>query len=183
METITESIIQKIKQKDEEAFRIFFNEYKNKLFYICVKEIRDVHDAEDCVQEIFLKILKNIKDFDSSKACFNTWVIMLTKNCITDFMKQRNIMKEKCMLNSLLVYCRGVQNTYDTEILLSEIEQVVGEERYRILTLKRAFNFTFAEIGNQLSIHPSKAKSLYYEGYTIARDYVLEKEKKINGKH
>lgn len=182
MDVITEELIDKIKNKDEEAFRIFFNEYKSRLFYICVKELKNINDAEDCVQEVFLKILKTIHEFDSRKAKFNTWVIMIMKNCIMDFMNRRIIQKEKCVLNSLLVYCRGVKNNYDTEILLSEIEQIIGEQRYKVLTLKRAFNLTFNEIGNELEMHPSKAKTLYYEGYKMAREYITEKEKNINDK-
>lgn len=182
MEVVNDSIIERIKNKDEEAFRIFFKVYKPKIFYIAYKELQNKHDAEDCVQEVFLKILKNINNYNKSMACLNTWVIMMTRNCIMDIRKTRKINEERCIVDPLLVYCRGIKNNYDIEVLLSEIEQLIGEEKYRVLTLKNAFNLSFTEIGETLKIHPSKAKYLFYEGYKLAKEYINEKEKKINEK-
>lgn len=182
METITEDIILQIKNKDEDAFRQLFYAYRPKLFYIALKELRDKHDAEDCIQEVFLRILKQIKEYDHSKSSFSTWVIMILKNCMNDIKKQRTINGEKYLIDSLTVYSRGVKNNFDLEVLLSEIEQVIGEEKYKVLTLKRGFNLTFLEISEELSIHPSKAKTLYYEGYKEATEYIRGKEQNINGR-
>ena len=93
METITENIILQIKNKDEDAFRQLFYAYRPKLFYIALKELRDKHDAEDCIQEVFLRILKQIKEYDHSKSSFSTWVIMILKNCMNDIKKQTKNVK------------------------------------------------------------------------------------------
>lgn len=42
-------------------------------------------DAEDCVQAIFIKLINNIKSFDSNKSSFNTWFQTLRKNEIITF--------------------------------------------------------------------------------------------------
>ena len=182
MESITEGVIQRIKNKDEEAFKQLFYAYRPKLFYIALKELRDKHDAEDCIQEIFLRVLKQINDFNSSKSSFSTWIIMIAKNCMNDIKKKRSLTNEKCIVDALTVYNRGVKNNYDFEILLSEIEQVIGEERYRVLVLKTAFKLSFLDISKEFDIHPSKAKALYYEGFRMAKEYVDKKEGEINGK-
>ena len=89
---------------------------------------------------------------------------------------------EKLVLNPLIIYCKGVQNNYDKEVLLSEIEKEIGELSYHVLMLKKGYNYTFQQIAEELNIHPSKAKSLYYEAYKKARAYVLEKEKDYGNK-
>ena len=52
--------------KSQENFVIVINRYKNKLFnYIRrITNIRD-EDAEDLLQDIFLKVYLNLNDFDS----------------------------------------------------------------------------------------------------------------------
>lgn len=182
MNKITNKVIQRLKEKDEDAFHIIFYEYKPKIFYLAYKVTRNYDDAEDCVQEIFLKILKNIHCFDDSKSAFTTWVINVAKRYLYDYVKLRNVHMEKLVLNPLIIYCKGVQNNYDKEVLLSEIEKVIGELSYQVLMLKKGYNYTFQQIAEELNIHPSKAKSLYYEAYKKARAYVLEKEKDYGNK-
>lgn len=177
MNKITNNVIQRLKERDEEAFRIIFYEYKSKLFYLAYKVTRNVDDAEDCVQEIFMKILNNIQSFDQSKSAFTTWVINVAKRYLYDFIKLKNAHMEKLIVNPLIIYCKGVENNYDKQVLLAEIEKVIGEESYQVLVLKNGYNLTFAEIAKQLNMSPSKAKTLYYKGYKEARAYVLEKEK------
>lgn len=182
MDKITNSVIKRLQEKDEDAFRIIFYEYNTKLFYLAYSITKNVEDAEDCVQEIFLKILNNIKYFDGSKSAFNTWVINIAKRYLFDFVKMKSAHMEKLILNPLVLYCKNVQANYDKEILLSEIEKHIGEENYKILILKKGYNFTFKEISEQLNMHPSKVKTLFYDSYKKARAYVLDKEKDYDKK-
>ena len=182
MDKITNKVIQRFKERDEEAFQIIFYEYKNKIFYLAYKATRNVEDAEDCVQEIFMKIINNVHKFDQSKSAFTTWVINVAKRYLYDFIKMKSAHTEKLIINPLIIYCKGVQNNYDTQVLLAEIEKHIGEEAYQVLVLKHGYNLTFAQIAEQLNISPSRAKSLYYKGYKEARAYVLEKERDYGNK-
>ncbi len=46
-------------------------------------------DAPDVVQEIFIKIWKNIGRFDENKASFKTWIFRIARNSIIDFLRKK----------------------------------------------------------------------------------------------
>lgn len=66
--------------KNQADFVIVINRYKSKLFnYIRrITSIRD-EDAEDLLQEIFLKVYLNLNDFDTSLK-FSSWIYAIAHN-------------------------------------------------------------------------------------------------------
>ena len=52
------SLVKRVLERDEEAFKTLFYVYRNRIFYIAYKMTGSKFDAEDCVQEIFLKMLE-----------------------------------------------------------------------------------------------------------------------------
>lgn len=47
----------------ETKFRNIYNLYKNDLFRLAISYTKNVSDAEDVIQEVFIKLYKNITDF------------------------------------------------------------------------------------------------------------------------
>jgi len=66
--------------KNQDNFALIINRYKNKLFnYIRrITSIRD-EDAEDLLQDIFLKVYLNLNDFDTDLK-FSSWIYAIAHN-------------------------------------------------------------------------------------------------------
>ncbi len=66
--------------KNQDNFALIISRYKNKLFnYIRrITSIRD-EDAEDLLQEIFLKVYLNLNDFDTDLK-FSSWIYAIAHN-------------------------------------------------------------------------------------------------------
>lgn len=47
----------------ETKFRNIYNLYKKDLFRLAISYTKNVSDAEDVIQEVFIKLYKNITDF------------------------------------------------------------------------------------------------------------------------
>ena len=73
---------------DEQAFKILINRY-TPLLYNFVARLAGRESAPDIVQEIFIKVWKNIRKFDIEKASFKTWVFTIAKNTATDFLRKK----------------------------------------------------------------------------------------------
>ena len=72
-------IIKKAKAGDEEAFRIIYDMYWRYVLYIATRLCRNPSDAQDVLQDVFLKVFKNLdklKDPDKIKS----WIGTLTTN-------------------------------------------------------------------------------------------------------
>lgn len=169
------SLVKRVLDRDEEAFKTLFYIYRNRIFYIAYKMTGSRFDADDCVQEIFLKVLETLTTYDATVSSFTTWLVTLAKNYVLDYVKLKKIHEGKCFINSAIVYCKCVDNNFEHAVLLSEVENIVGEYDYQILLFKIGFDMTFMEIARLLEISPSKAKRYYYNAYDIAKNYVREK--------
>ena len=55
-----------------------------RVYGICFRFLADACQAEDCTQEVFLKVYRNLASFDAEKGSFQTWITTLTRNLLVD---------------------------------------------------------------------------------------------------
>jgi len=73
---------------DQQAYAEILNRYREPIYYMVYKMVRDESDAEDLTIEAFGKAFKYIKQYSPSHA-FSTWLYKIaTNNCI-DFMRKK----------------------------------------------------------------------------------------------
>lgn len=83
-------LIQAAIQGDERAFETLLNKYKNLVFTIMMKMVRNPQEAEDLTQEAFMKAFRSLSSFNNEFA-FSTWLMKIaTNNCI-DFLRKRKL--------------------------------------------------------------------------------------------
>jgi len=83
-----EEIILLYKNGDGEALKTIIDRYTPPI-YNFVARLANKNDAPDIVQEVFIKIWKNIHHFDQSKASFKTWIFTIARNTATDFLRKK----------------------------------------------------------------------------------------------
>ena len=75
-------LISEIKKRNPNAFDFLVNEYTKPVYYLAYNILTHhgtKEDIEECVSDVFLEVWQKIKDFDSKKGGFRTWIFMLTK--------------------------------------------------------------------------------------------------------
>lgn len=83
-----EAIVRRVREGDSESFGILVQRYEAKIFRYVRKFLFGYEDAEDGVQEVFIKAYKNLQSFDTDRK-FSTWLYRIAHNeCI-------NIIKKK----------------------------------------------------------------------------------------
>lgn len=84
-------ILQKfaIPATQEEAFRSLLDKYQQRIYWHVRRYVLDHDDADDLVQEIFIKVWKNLSKFRADAQLF-TWLYRIATNeCITFLKKKR----------------------------------------------------------------------------------------------
>ena len=71
-------------------FETLYNRYGEMLFRICFSMLRSKEDAEDAVQDVFLKYYTSPKAFNDSEH-EKAWFIKVTSNYCKDVMKRRTV--------------------------------------------------------------------------------------------
>lgn len=86
-----EHIVKLLKQGDERAVSIIYENYSNALYGVILKITIDEAIAEDALQESFIKIWKNAKKYDASKAKLFTWLYRIARNTAIDKLRSHNL--------------------------------------------------------------------------------------------
>ncbi len=70
-----EGLIDLLKAGSAEPIAVLFARYRRLIFGISMKILRDVAEAEDVVQDIFLEIWEKAERFDSTRGTVKVWLI------------------------------------------------------------------------------------------------------------
>lgn len=74
----------------ENSFAAVFHQYKNLVFRTAFLLLNSEQDAEDALQEIFLRVYKALPTFDLAKGAFTTWIYRITVNhCLSRRRRRR----------------------------------------------------------------------------------------------
>jgi len=73
---------------DEEAFRRLVERHSRNVFRLAFRMTGNEHDAEDAVQDAFIKAYRRLDQFES-RANFGTWLHRIAANCSYDLLRSR----------------------------------------------------------------------------------------------
>jgi len=74
-----EQLVRKSQQGDERAFGELVDRYESKVYSLALKMLRNAEDAEDVLQDTFLRAYRGIKAFQGHST-FSTWIYRITAN-------------------------------------------------------------------------------------------------------
>lgn len=171
MKLSDEQIIKRIIKGNTEGYKVLFNRYSNKIYYLAYKHLNNMEDADDCVQEVFIRAFKFLNSFQASKSSFSNWIYHITINKINDIARIRNKRMSVEILDNVIVDNGSFDEHNENKILLTELEKYLGEIPYQVLLLKNGLNLKFSEIAEQIGWTECKTKHVYYKAYKKAREY------------
>lgn len=79
--------INKIIEGDSSAFAVLVNQYKDLVFSLALKMLKNKEEAEEVSQDTFVKVFKSINKFKGDSK-FSTWIYKVTYNTCLDRMKK-----------------------------------------------------------------------------------------------
>jgi len=83
-----EQLIARYLKGDEESLEFLIKKYLQPIYSFVARYVGGQGDAKDITQEIFLKVWKNLKKFDSQRS-FKTWIFSIAKNASIDFLRKK----------------------------------------------------------------------------------------------
>ena len=105
---------------------ILLQRYTLLLLGVCMKYLKNEEAAKDAVQQIFLKVISELKRYKVKY--FKSWLYMIAKNyCLMQLRNKNNIVP--CEINETFIAEEetGFQKQVQKEILLSALESSIDE--------------------------------------------------------
>lgn len=151
-----EELLMQIYKKDDRAFTLLYDMYSKSLFSVIYNLIRDHEEAEDILQETFVKIWKNIDSYDESKGRFYTWILNISRNASIDRLRSKGYNNRQKNLSSdnfvhLLDDSNKLNNKIDT-IGIKEFVKKLKPKCIQILDLLFFKGYTQQEASEELQI-------------------------------
>ena len=85
-----------LKSQNQVYFSQLYRRYAGKVFGKCLSILKNSEEANDAVQDIFVKIMLNLGNF-GEKSQFSTWVYSITYNFCIDVIRKKK--KEKTLFS------------------------------------------------------------------------------------
>ncbi len=73
------------------GLQVLFDLHRNKVFNLSWRILGSEHEAEDALQEIFIKVFDRVKNYRGDSA-FSTWVYRMTTNHCLDVLRRRKVL-------------------------------------------------------------------------------------------
>jgi RNA polymerase sigma-70 factor (ECF subfamily) len=94
------AVLARARQGDNEAFRALVERHSRSVFRLAYRMTGNEQDAEDVVQESFLRAYKQLGRFES-RANFGTWLYRIVANCSVDLMRAKQARHDQTRGDSL----------------------------------------------------------------------------------
>jgi len=146
---------------DLKDFSSLVDLYYSKVFYHCVKAIKNNHDSDDVTQNTFIKAFINIKNLKSVES-FGAWIFTICNNEIKQFYrnKQKNISGNLSIENISEKSTPHDLRKYNS--LYSAINAL--DEKYKNLIILKYFaEFSVKEIAQITVMNETLVKSRLYD--------------------
>ena len=154
------------RESEPTDFETLYNRYGEMLFRVCFSMLRSKEDAEDAVQDVFLKYFTNPKAFNDPEH-EKAWFIRVTTNYCKDVMRKRTVRSAVGLdeINELEDY--GIEN--DSGEVLNSIFAL--PEKYRsVFVLHYLEEMSVADIALSLGLGQSAVKMRLSRGREILKE-------------
>lgn len=158
--------IKKLRNGDHASFEVLFYAYQPQLYHFCLHLTRSTADAEEIVQEVFVKIWETRHRLDAEQE-FAAYIIRIAKNLIYNKTSLR--IREKAFQQYQLHHDTGYSNTtqeeinhHSTENVISQLIEQLPFMQKKVFTLSRFSGFSNQEIATRLQLSNSTVENHLY---------------------
>jgi RNA polymerase sigma factor (sigma-70 family) len=171
-----ETILQGCLRNDASAQQELYYRYSPKMLTVCYRYARSREDAEDMLQEGFIKVFTQIRQFQG-RGALEGWIRrIMVHTCINHLKKNRKFLDSVDIIYASTVYVRE-----DNVPSLLQAKQVVECIRllpmgYRtVLNLYAIEGYSHKEIATMLDIEESTSRSQYTRAKAMLENILVKK--------
>lgn len=174
-----QEIIDSVRKGNSSDYSILVDRYKNKAFSMLKRMLRNEFDAEEILQDCFLKAYKSLNSF-KGEAKFSTWFYRIVYNsALTKLSSQKR--RTETEMTSVEDHI-NLESEYDAnEIEKMDVNHLIHKtisklpERYSaIITMFYLNEMTIDEISEVMGISISNVKVMLFRSRNALRDLILK---------
>jgi RNA polymerase sigma-70 factor (ECF subfamily) len=179
-------LVRKAKAGDGRAYDTLVEMYREAVFNVIFRMVRNKQEAEDLTQETFIKAYNSINSFNETYA-FSTWLFKIATNHCIDFFRKRKLITHS--LDEPIKYKdEEIKHEYPTEEPTADKEMVASEksriirqainklpEKYRMaIILRHHEEKSYEEIAQILDLPLGTVKARIFRAREMLKKYLKD---------
>ena len=173
---VEELLLEGCKQNDSSAQQELYTKYSPRMLSVCYRYAKTREDAEDMLQEGFIKVFTQIHQFES-RGSLEGWILrIMVHTCINHLKKNKRFNESIDLLHAENI---GIREDYIPSTL--QAKQVVESIRslpigYRtVLNLYAIEGYSHKEISSMLDIEESTSRSQYTRAKSLLESILVKR--------
>lgn len=150
-----EALVRGLLVRDERIFALLYDHYSHALLGIILKIVKDEAEAENLLQDSFVKIWKNCHQYDSTKGRLFTWLLNIARNTALNFLRSAHLFEHvEIQQVDTPVYTDKitVEITHVNYIGISETVQLLDPKLKQVIDLIYYLGYTQQEVSQKLNL-------------------------------
>ena len=175
-----ETLVAQLKQKDTQAkaFEVLINTYKERLYWHIRRIVLDHDDADDVLQNTFIKVYRNIDGFKGDSKLFS-WMYRIATNESLTFLKQKS---RKLGVDSEAIQVHMANNLqadvyFEGDEIQYKLQQAIAtlpEKQKLVFNMKYFEELKYEEISDILETSVGGLKASYHLAVKKIESYLKE---------
>lgn len=162
---------------NKQAYAHIINKYKNQLYATVLRMTKNPQDAQDLVQEAFIKVYHQLGKYDK-KGPFYGWLYRVTINhCMDEFRKKRYQMKQVEMNEETILNPNHPEVIFIKKEKNRQLERLIGslpEDERMIILLRYVNELSYNEISELMDIPLSQVRNKLHRAKKKMRESVKQ---------
>ncbi|WP_299521631.1 RNA polymerase sigma factor [Winogradskyella sp.] len=165
-------LIRACKQNDLKAQMQVYQMYKDMLYNVSYRIIKNEHDAQDAVHDAFIKAFQNMSKLEHDLN-LGPWLKRIVVNCALDFLRKQKKLSWLHDANQL-PETEDTQDDYEEKSLkFEDVKKAIAnlKDKYRIIiVLYLIEDYSHKEIAQQLGLKESTVRNQYVRGKRLLKE-------------
>ncbi len=138
--------IDRLAQKDDEAFRTVYEATKRGVFSIIISLVKNKTVTEDLMQDTYIRMLEKIHTYKKGRN-FNAWLVQIAKNLTLDYLRKESKSTTVDPQESNYMFEGSYHEPHHTYETAEMIEGLDADER-QVVMLRVVNDYKFKAIAN-----------------------------------
>ncbi len=179
-----EILLVQLDKGDKEALAILFRRYARMVRAVAYRILRDLSEADDLLQEVFLFIFRKSALFDATRGSARSWIVQVTYHRAID---RRRYLASRHFYTSIEIDADVHLHKFQVEIafyeqsmegmlgkeMLRRIHESLSDDQRQIIQLYFFEGYTLEEIASKLGQALGNVRNHYYRGLERMRKQIF----------
>ena len=147
-------LVSSLKQRRQDGFGYLYDNYAGALYTVIAAIVPDKELSNDVLQEVFIKIWRQIESYDDSKGRLFTWMMNIARNASIDTLRSKSFQnnQQNRELTEIVYEVPAAANTNIDNIGLRKLVHNLKEDYKVLVELCYFEGYTQDEISKMLHI-------------------------------